>query len=186
MECTTKYKRLENITFKKNILKEKHFIISINLEVNYQSYGGKVDESRYGKRNFEQALEVYNEWKNGKKYSETVKQERKIMNDDIRYNVLKRDNYTCQICGRSKKDGAKLHVDHIMPVSKGGHTVMNNLQTLCDRCNLGKSNKTDDDFNMMCPKCGKTLVKRKGKYGEFFGCSGYPKCKYIKKESRGE
>lgn len=63
---------------------------------------------------------MYKEWQNGNKYEETIKQERKIMNDDIRYNVLKRDNFTCKLCGISAKDGAKLHVDHIIPVSKGG------------------------------------------------------------------
>lgn len=35
--------------------------------------------------------------------------------------------------------------------------------------------------NMICPKCGNKLVKRVSKYGEFIGCSNYPKCKYIKK-----
>lgn len=125
---------------------------------------------------------MYNEWQKGNKYEETKKQERKIMNDDIRYNVLKRDNYTCQLCGLTVKDGAKLHVDHIIPVSKGGKTVMSNLQTLCDRCNIGKSNKTEEDFdnNYICPKCGSKLVKRKGKYGTFTGCSNYPKCHYKK------
>ncbi len=34
-----------------------------------------------------------------------------------------------------------------------------------------------------CPECGKELVKRKSRYGEFVGCSGYPKCKYIKREA---
>lgn len=33
-----------------------------------------------------------------------------------------------------------------------------------------------------CPECGKELVKRKSRFGEFVGCSGYPKCKYIKRE----
>lgn len=40
-----------------------------------------------------------------------------------------------------------------------------------------------------CPKCGKPLVKRTGKYGEFLGCSGYPKCRTIiniRKEGEGE
>ena len=54
---------------------------------------------------------------------------------------------------------------------------MNNLQTLCDRCNMGKSDKTDDD-DMICPKCGSKLVKRNSKYGSFIGCSAYPKCHY--------
>ena len=63
------------------------------------------------------------------------------MTDSLRYDVLKRDGFKCQICGASAQDGATLHVDHIIPVSKGGKTEMSNLQTLCDRCNLGKSNK---------------------------------------------
>jgi restriction system protein len=33
----------------------------------------------------------------------------------------------------------------------------------------------------LCPKCGAKLVLRNGKYGDFYGCSGYPKCKFIKK-----
>ena len=38
----------------------------------------------------------------------------------------------------------------------------------------------------MCPKCGKELVKRNGKFGEFIACSGYPKCKYIKPDSSAQ
>ena len=103
------------------------------------------------------------------------------MNDDIRYNVLKRDNFTCQICGATAKDGAKLHVDHIIPIARGGKTVMSNLQTLCERCNMGKSDKiNEEDNNMVCPRCGSKLVKRNGKYGSFIGCSSYPKCRYKK------
>ena len=33
----------------------------------------------------------------------------------------------------------------------------------------------------VCPKCGKDLVKRSGKYGTFIACSGYPECHYVKK-----
>ena len=74
-------------------------------------------------------------------YEYRVKSERAKMTDSLRYDVLKRDGFKCQICGASAQDGATLHVDHIIPVSKGGKTEMSNLQTLCDRCNLGKSNK---------------------------------------------
>lgn len=35
--------------------------------------------------------------------------------------------------------------------------------------------------NGICPRCGEKLVERKGKYGSFIGCSGYPKCRYTKK-----
>lgn len=186
---TKKFKRMENRVFNSQIHRKKDFLINLNIEVNYQSSGGKVNESRYGKYSFDALVNIYNEWQNGNKYEVTKKIERKIMNDNIRYNVLKRDNYTCQICGIKAKDGAKLHVDHIIPVSKGGKTVMSNLQTLCDRCNIGKSDKTDDDFdksynnNSVCPLCGGKLTKRKGKYGYFIGCSNYPKCSYNQKTS---
>lgn len=178
-----KYKRIENIVLDKIIYTKKDFLINASLEVYYRSNGGRVNESRNGFRNYEELLELYKEWENGNKYEVTKRQERKIMNDDIRYNVLKRDNFTCQKCGITSKDGAKLEVDHIIPVSKGGKTVMSNLQTLCDRCNSGKSDKTKEDFetNDVCPRCGGTLVKRSGKYGTFMGCSNYPKCRYIKK-----
>ena len=63
------------------------------------------------------------------------------MTDSLRYDILWRDGYKCQICGITAKDGAKLHVDHIIPIAKGGKTVPDNLQTLCERCNLGKSDK---------------------------------------------
>ena len=175
---SNKYKRIEKRVLKKIIYKKEDFLISLKIEVYYRSNGGNVNDSRKGKYLFDDLVTIYNDWKNGDKFEETKKQERKIMNDDIRYNVLKRDNYSCQICGATAKDGAKLHVDHIIPVSKGGKTVMNNLQTLCERCNIGKSNKTENDD--ICPKCGGKLVKRKGKYGEFIGCSNYPKCRFIK------
>ena len=36
----------------------------------------------------------------------------------------------------------------------------------------------------LCPRCGGQLVKRKGKYGPFLGCSHYPKCRYTTKYKR--
>lgn len=69
--------------------------------------------------------------------------ERAKMNDSLRYDILKRDGFKCVICGASVEDGVKLHVDHIIPISKGGKTVKSNLRTLCSNCNLGKSNKYD-------------------------------------------
>ena len=57
----------------------------------------------------------------------------------LRHEVFKRDNYTCVECGAKKEDGATLHVDHKIPVSKGGTDELDNLQTLCSDCNLNKS-----------------------------------------------
>lgn len=55
-----------------------------------------------------------------------------------RFEVFKRDGFTCQYCGDTPPK-AILHVDHINPVSKGGKNDMDNLITACDSCNLGKS-----------------------------------------------
>jgi len=58
------------------------------------------------------------------------------------FKVLKRDNFSCKKCGCSPAKDPKvvLHVDHIIPWSKGGETVIENLETLCQDCSLGKSN----------------------------------------------
>lgn len=59
----------------------------------------------------------------------------------LRFKVFQRDNFKCCICGASpaKDPAVELHVDHIIPWSKGGETTIENLQTLCFKCNLGKS-----------------------------------------------
>ena len=79
-------------------------------------------------------------------------QDRRLANDAehakvtraMRYDVLRRDNFHCVRCGRGKEDGVKLHVDHIVPVSRGGKSVMSNLQTLCENCNCGKGNRYEE------------------------------------------
>ena len=63
----------------------------------------------------------------------------------IRYEVLKRDGSRCVLSGVSAK-AAVMHVDHIVPRSKGGSNAMENLQTLCGQCNNGKSNRDMGDF----------------------------------------
>lgn len=44
------------------------------------------------------------------------------------------------------------------------------------RNSIGKKNLID---NHICPKCGGQLVERKGRYGKFWGCSNYPRCKFT-------
>jgi hypothetical protein len=60
----------------------------------------------------------------------------------LRFDILKRDNYRCQICGRDASDGVKLEIDHKVPKSKGGQDTYENLWTLCYDCNRGKSTKS--------------------------------------------
>jgi hypothetical protein len=62
--------------------------------------------------------------------------------DRLRLRVLIRDGFSCVYCGRSPatERGVSLHIDHKVPFSVGGETVFENLQTLCQECNLGKGN----------------------------------------------
>ncbi len=59
----------------------------------------------------------------------------------LRFKVMARDHFKCCKCGKSPATDPSvvLHIDHIYPYSKGGETIMENLQTLCSDCNLGKS-----------------------------------------------
>ncbi|MFN8000897.1 MAG: HNH endonuclease [Acidobacteriota bacterium] len=71
---------------------------------------------------------------------EAAAQKVKVM-PSIRWQVFQRDNWKCVACGRGASDGVILHVDHILPRSKGGMDEFENYQTLCHICNLGKSNR---------------------------------------------
>jgi len=72
---------------------------------------------------------------------EFIQKERELLTPKLRYKILRRDGFRCKQCGSTEADGVKLHVDHIIPVSKGGKSIESNLQTLCHRCNMSKSNK---------------------------------------------
>jgi len=54
--------------------------------------------------------------------------------------ILKRDEYKCVICGRGKKDGVELHIDHIKPKDLGGESTIENGETLCSQHNFIKKN----------------------------------------------
>lgn len=64
----------------------------------------------------------------------------------LRYTVLNRDRFKCVLCGNSPAISidCRLHVDHIIPFSKGGKTEIGNLRALCQNCNLGKSNRMEE------------------------------------------
>lgn len=72
----------------------------------------------------------------------TKKRTSKSINLRLRFKVMMRDSFRCCKCGRSPATDSNisLQVDHILPWSKGGETIIENLQTLCSACNQGKSN----------------------------------------------
>ena len=80
------------------------------------------------------------------RFKKSAAGQRSLMTARLREYIKKRDNYTCKNCKVSTMDEANLllEVDHIMPVSKGGISIEENLQTLCWKCNRSKSNKYDN------------------------------------------
>lgn len=54
--------------------------------------------------------------------------------------ILERDNHACVVCGKGKKEGVELHIDHIQPKNLGGKAIIRNGQTLCSQHNFIKKN----------------------------------------------
>ena len=78
--------------------------------------------------------------------------ERKPLSKKLRFEVFKRDKFTCQYCGAQAPD-VTLEVDHIEPVAEGGTNDITNLVTACVSCNRGKGAvRLDDDTAVMKQK----------------------------------
>ncbi len=86
--------------------------------------------------------------------------DRRSVSGSMRYDALSRSRGVCVACG-ARSTEAFLHVDHIVPRSMGGKTEPDNLQALCDKCNLQKRDRDDTDFllwhkrlEFRNPRCG--------------------------------
>lgn len=78
----------------------------------------------------------------------------------------KKDNYTCQDCGRSGDEVVELHVHHITPASEGGSHNLNNLITLCDYCHKKRHSdvnilqaKTESPIPINVPQHGDSILR---------------------------
>lgn len=71
----------------------------------------------------------------------------------IRFEVFKRDSFTCQYCGKSAPE-VVLNADHIDPSSKGGSNNILNLITSCESCNSGKSDRRLSDTTVVNVQIG--------------------------------
>lgn len=80
----------------------------------------------------------------------------------LRHLVMRRDDFKCQHCGRTPAlhPGTVLVIDHVKPWSDGGETVLDNLQTLCEPCNGGKSNIPPTE-NKAAPTTGSTTISNR-------------------------
>ncbi len=114
----------------KNYIRTPYKVIQIvdSLSCNYDFLFNRNDQLKA--IDYECTLKEYNS-----------KNQRKLMTKELRKQIIIRDNYTCQRCGKYMPDEVGLHVDHIIPISKSGKTIASNLQVLCSKCNGNKSNK---------------------------------------------
>lgn len=151
-----------NISKVQGLLKENFFE---NLEAVWVRFGrqprraemirplSSISKSAYEQRfgTWRKALEEFVEWVNSET-SDTnhnkdlpapkqVRPSPRFPSLRLKFLVMRRDRFTCCHCGKSpsQNPGIQLHIDHIVPSSKGGTTILENLQTLCQSCNIGKS-----------------------------------------------
>jgi len=73
---------------------------------------------------------------------------RQALGAKTRFEVFKRDSFTCTYCGAKAPD-VLLHVDHILPVAEGGTNELINLATSCQKCNAGKGARKLDDNSVV-------------------------------------
>lgn len=80
------------------------------------------------------------------KFRKSVQGQRALMTSSLREKIKSRDNFSCKKCNLSINDEKNLllEIDHIIPLSKGGITSEDNLQTLCWRCNRTKGSKIEN------------------------------------------
>jgi 5-methylcytosine-specific restriction endonuclease McrA len=109
-------------------------------------YSAGTYEKRFG--SWRKSLEAFVNWVNEgtlpkspeSKPKKNLKRTSRTINWRLRAMVLMKDGAKCKLCGATPQNGnTKLHVDHITPWAKGAETVFENLQILCEKCNIGKS-----------------------------------------------
>jgi len=119
---------------------------------------GRAYETRWG--TWRRALRAFVTWANSESESSAAtlplvtaidtevkpvlfrrgQEDRRQVGPQLRFRVFQRDRFRCVACGRSPASDLNiiLHADHVVPVALGGKTAIENLQTLCQGCNLGK------------------------------------------------
>lgn len=118
-------------------------VLNVEYRFVYTSNGGMAQRSFSVPMNEENITELINQLETKSSLNALVKEQRALMTSKLRTYIKERDNYTCCQCGNSvyAEPNLLLEIDHIIPVSKGGLTQEDNLQTLCWKCNREKGAK---------------------------------------------
>ncbi len=142
-----KYIRSEKKVIKKNKLPEPVLDGALFYVANYDSKKGRSHYDWTWEYSFQDIKLTYEDALNEIEYQKSKEHFKKIqrnkINDNTRFEVFKRDGYRCRICGTSpeKNPEITLHLDHVIPIALGGNSDIENLQTLCSSCNMGKKAK---------------------------------------------
>jgi hypothetical protein len=120
------YKKREESLFSKKIVSPVVDCV-FQVTMSYSSPKGQVNLSKEEIFRFDDLFACFESVSRNRldksTYSRLAAVERGEVSDSLRYDILNRDNFTCVICGASSRQGARLHIDHIIPVSKGGNTI---------------------------------------------------------------
>ena len=121
-------------------------VLSVEYRFSYTSGGGMAKRSFTVPMTEETIVELIKALEEKLTVTAFTKEQRALMTNKLREFIKTRDNFTCCSCGNSiyVEPNLLLEIDHIIPVSKGGYTVEENLQTLCWKCNRVKSNKLSE------------------------------------------
>ena len=121
-------------------------VLTVEYKFSYTSGGGMAQRSFTVPMTEETIVELIKVLESKLTASAFAKEQRNLMTKKLREFIKNRDNFTCCNCGNSThiEPNLLLEIDHIIPVTKGGCTVEDNLQTLCWKCNRSKSNKIID------------------------------------------
>ena len=124
-------------------LKDPALSYSARVHLKQTNINGRPQRSKsrtFSSKEIRSLIERVNDRNNGfyrdqEIWNSICRVERGKVTNKIRFAIYDRDGWRCQKCGRSTRD---LEIDHIYPISKGGKSVPENLQTLCKACNKAK------------------------------------------------
>ena len=139
LKCEKKY-------FNKNLLRPTIYL-DVRVILTHHNMGGYYRDYKYEDIKEEQIKKYLSGLrnKNGNYYNDDfiwralTRYERGKVSLKLRFAVFERDGYKCKCCGKHGYR-SNLEIDHIIPISRGGKSTYDNLQTLCHDCNYKKGN----------------------------------------------
>lgn len=86
--------------------------------------------------------------KNDGRYTAQMQRRSRLGEGDTftRQQIIDRDHRTCYVCNRTGLSDSEIHIDHVLPLARGGTHTLDNVRVACPPCNLGKGTKTLSEY----------------------------------------